>query len=573
MSPESAKIRVLPDLVMKRIAAGEVVERPASVVKELLENSLDAGSTAISLVIQNGGADLIQVIDNGCGMSEEDVLLCSQRHATSKIFNAEDLDSIETLGFRGEALASISSIARLEIITCREDDAESSQVYFEDGVIGEMMKAAPRRGTIITVKDLFYNVPARRKFLKTTSTELRHIILIFRRIAVAFPEIEFELILDEDKTYDLRKSDRKTRILDLIAKSSAANFIPVEKEIAGISLKGLIGRPGTGRRSRDNQMFFLNNRFITDRSLSHALISSYGSRLARNEYPDFFIFLEIDPARVDVNVHPTKDEVRFMDAKLVYDSVRRAVLEGLKQPAVVPDLQLIPGPATRTKFPRVNTRDEEDMGQLTLEIQRPSVGNSVIRDFRSEQRDRPSLWQVHNKYILTQIKSGLTLIDQHVAHERVLYEKALLAINDKRGVSQQLLFPQSIQMSPADYSVLMEMLPYLQQIGFGLKEFGKNTVIVESVPVTMKNGTEKELLLEMIDLYKDNQHDSNDIYDKIASVYACKAAIKAGEPMTLSEMASLIDQLFSTKEPYFCPHGRPVVVNLSIEEIDKRFGR
>lgn len=569
----TARIKILPELVMKRIAAGEVIERPASVAKELLENSIDAGADSISLIVRDAGAGLIQVVDDGCGMSSEDAALCCERHATSKVYTTEDLESILTMGFRGEALASISSVARMEIVTCRENDEESSRLMYENGEVVQHLKASPRKGTAISVKDLFYNMPARRKFLKTPSTELRHIISVFRHIAIAFPEVEFELIIDNEQTYDLRSADRKQRILDLLSSSSVHAYIPVEKTIGSVSLQGLISRPGSGRKSRQNQLFFLNNRYISDRSLSHAVLSAYGTRLPRNEYPEYFIFLRIDPARVDVNVHPTKMEVRFLDSKLVYDTVRRAVADGLRTPAVVPELQLVPGKISGAGRGAAQKRNPEDMGQLTLEAQRPVVGGGSVMDFRSERRERPSFWQLHDTYILTQVKSSLVLIDQHVAHERILFEKALSAMEDKRGISQQLLFPQSVPLEADEYAVLTDMLPYLNSIGFQLREFGKNTVIVEAVPVTMKNGTEKDLLIEMIDMYREENTAADTVSEKIAAVYACKAAVKSGDPLTLQEMASLVDQLFSTQEPYFCPHGRPIIVNLTLEEIDKKFGR
>ncbi|MBN2415838.1 DNA mismatch repair endonuclease MutL [bacterium] len=568
-----ARIKILPDLVMKRIAAGEVVERPASVVKELLENSLDAGASSISLIVRDAGSGLIKVVDDGCGMSSEDAALCCERHATSKVYTSEDLETISTLGFRGEALASISSVARMEIVTCRQNDSESSRLIYEDGSVVERLKTAPRRGTAISVKDLFYNQPARRKFLKAPSTELRHIISVFRHIAIAFPAVEFELIIDDERTYDLRAADRKQRILDLLSSAQAHTFIPVEKTIGSVSLQGLISRPGSGRKSKQNQLFFLNNRFITDRSLSHAVMTAYGTRLSRNEYPDYFIFLTIDPSRVDVNVHPTKIEVRFLDSRLVYDTVRRAVADGLRTPAVVPELQLVPGKISGARRAAARMRNPEEMGQLTLEAQRQAVGSAPVVDFRSGSRERPPFWQLHDTYILTQIKSSLVLIDQHVAHERILYEKALASLEDKRGISQQLLFPQSVQLDAGEFAVLTDMLPYLNDIGFTVREFGKNTVIVEAVPVTMKNGTEKELLLDMIDMYREESGGSDAVTEKIAAVYACKAAVKAGDPLTLQEMASLVDQLFSTKEPYFCPHGRPIIINLTLEEINKKFGR
>ncbi len=569
----STKIKILPDYVMKRIAAGEVVERPASVVKELLENSLDAGAGSVSLIIEGGGLDLIQVVDDGGGMSEEDALLCCQRHATSKIEKAEDLDAITSLGFRGEALASISSVARMEIITCREKDKEATHLFIESGRVQEVEKTAPRRGTIVTVKDLFHSVPARRKFLKTPSTELRHIVTAFRRIAIAFPEIEFELFIDDEKTFDLRREELRERIGALLSKEKADKLIPLKKSLGPIAIQGLMSQPGTAGRSRDNQMFFLNKRFITSRSLLHALYNGYGLRLAREEHPNFFLFIELDPARVDVNVHPTKAEVRFQDEKLVYDLVYKAVDEWLRTPASIPELEISESQARPRRFTRLMRPDVTDQGQLTLETGRSAMGNAAVLNFRSFEKEKPPFWQLHNKYILTQIKSGLTIIDQHVAHERILYEKALKARAGERAASQQLLFPQTLQLSPDEYRDLADLVPHLEKIGFSLKDFGKNTVVIEAVPVSVKNGQEKQVLSGMIDQIKEEHPEPNELLECVARAYACKAAVKAGDPLSAQEMASLVDQLFTTEDPYVCPHGRPIIITLPLEELDRKFGR
>jgi len=568
------KIHQLSDLLMKRIAAGEVVERPASVAKELLENSIDANATHISVHVKNAGIDYLQVADDGEGMSEADALICCNRHATSKIQTTEDLEAIHTLGFRGEALASISGVARMEIVTGRDSDDESTHVFYEDGAVREVMKAAPRLGTSITIKDLFYNIPARRKFLKTPNTELRHLMAVFRRIAIAYPEISFTFWVDDNKTFDLRAGSRQRRISDLISDSRHAQLIPVENEISGVKVRGLVSRPGTTGRSRDNQMFFMNRRHITSKSLMHAVLSAYGPTLSRSEYPNFFLFLELDPARVDVNVHPTKIEVRFLDERLIHDTVRRAVSASLRKPEVVPDLQLITGNRPQPVAPAAfNSFDPADQGQLTLEVQRPPVVIHQVSEYRSVEQERPPFWQLHHTYIVSQIKSGITFIDQHVAHERILYEKALKAQANQMGMSQQLLFPQTVHLRPDDHLVLETMVPHLERIGFVIKDFGQNAVLIEAVPVTVKNGTEKDLLLSLIDGYKEEGQEAGNPFEAVAKVFSCKAAVKAGDALSLQEMASLVDQLFTTDEPYFCPHGRPVVINIPLEEIDRRFGR
>ena len=567
-----SKINILPEFLMKRIAAGEVIERPASVVKELLENSLDAGSTSVSLLIKGGGISQIQVIDDGEGMTEEDALICCERHATSKLHEPEDLEAIHTLGFRGEALASISSVSRMTITTSTGGE-EGTQVIMESGRIHEVLKIAAKRGTTVTVKDLFSNIPARRKFLKSQNTELRHIISLFRRIALSHPGIDFSLFIDDEKTMDLRGGALEDRIRDLLTEKRASSLIRVEKKSSAISVVGFVSRPGEALRSRRDQFFFLNNRYIVSKSMIHGVLSAYGSRLGRNEYPIFLIYLEMTPKHFDVNVHPTKIEVRFIDEKYVHDMVHGAVQEALRKPMVVPELQLVTGRKHKIAFSGYPHRHEGDYGQLTLEAQRPETGENVIEYRPSPDKDVPSLWQLHNRYILSQIKSGLTIIDQHVAHERILYERALESKKENAGLSQQLLFPQTIEFTPDDFLVLTEILPYLEKIGFGLKEFGRNTLVIEAVPVEVKTGRERELLLEIIEEYKSSHNENTDIFEEVATAFACRSAIKSGDRLTFQEMAFLIDRLFATREPYFCPHGRPIVINLTLEEIDRRFGR
>ncbi len=566
------KIQILPDFLMKRIAAGEVVERPASVVKELLENAIDADANAISLLIQNAGTGLIQVIDNGEGMVEEDAVLCCERHATSKISRTEDLDSITSLGFRGEALASIGSISRMEIITRTETDEEGTHVFVEWGKVGEVLKTAAKKGTNISVKDLFFNVPARRKFLKTPATELRHIILAFKRLALAYPEIDFSLVVEGEKTIDVRQENRLQRIEDLLGERKGSQLIPIEKKISHVSVEGFVSRPGESRKTRNDQFFFLNRRYIVNRSLLHGVLSAYGPRLSHQEYPAYILYIDMDPQQFDVNVHPTKIEVRFSDEKFVHDIVRKAVQDVLKTPVAVPRMHFVSGSGRSRSLSKMGHSQSVDLGQMTLDVQRPQTGEQIAES-KIQSDEMPRLWQLHNRYILSQIKSGLTIIDQHVAHERILYEKALAVKSRNRGLAQQLLFPQIVEMTPEDFLVLTEILPFLEKIGFGLREFGKNTVVIEAVPVDVKSGREKELLGEIIEAYREEMTLTQDTWDAVVKAFACKSAIKSGDRLTINEMASLIDQLFATEDPYSCPHGRPVIVSLSLEEIDKRFGR
>ncbi len=578
------RIHILPESVINRIAAGEVIERPASVVKELIENAIDAHATQITVHLKGSGLELIRVIDNGDGMSEEDALICMQRHATSKIANVEDLEKIETLGFRGEALASIGEVARLVITTRTESAEEATEIYFENGQIQEVLKTGAPKGTSIAVKDLFAFFPARRKFLKTPTTELRHAVAMVRRMALAHPEIEFTLFIEDTKSFEIPSQTLEQRVASLWGEEKSGGLLPLDKAFRHLTIRGFVSKPGFTTRTREDQFLFLNNRYIVNKTLHHAIVSAYGNTLLSGEFPLFIVFLTMPPQYFDVNVHPQKIEVRFSDERFMYEMVRKSVEEVLRTPKAMPEFQLISGRKKIFPYTRQSKR-WTDPGQLSLTTTPPDlnaqsplqlVSQESLLERPSEpfpERESPLLWQVHNRYILSQIKSGLILIDQHVAHERILYEKALKAMEEKNAPSQQLLFPTPVFISPEDMLVLTEILPYLERVGFGIQEFGKNTVLIQSVPMDIKIGREKVVLLEMIDLYKETGQAENGAKENVAKVYACSSAIKAGEKLTQQEMASLVDQLFATENPYFCPHGRPIVVTLTLEELDKRFGR
>ena len=562
-------IRILPESLINKIAAGEVVDRPASVVKELVENSIDAGGDRISVIIREGGKSFIQVVDNGTGMSQEDALLSFERHSTSKISTPEDLENIRTLGFRGEALASIASVSRVEMRTKRDEDTEATLLRLEGGVLKDMAKTGGNRGTSVVVKNLFFNTPARRKFLKSAQTEFRHILNVMNRFILAYWEVAFTLINEGREVYNLRKADLVKRIKDLFGERYSDNIIGFYREGRGIRVSGYVGNMDTFRKSRGEQFIFLNRRFIQHKGLNHAVLSAYGSSLPQGAFPFYALFLDIDPRRADVNVHPTKIEAKFSDESLVYSLVYSAVKEALSSERVIPQLKVM-------KREEVKMKKEMPVeGGLSLDFQERET-DAMTRSISQERRearkfDQVNLWQLHNKYILSQIKSGLTIIDQHLAHERILYEKALNCFKGQKPSSQQLLFPQAVQLSPEDYYLLMEIQLYLEKLGFIVKDFGGNTVVVEAVPAEFRRANEEKILLDIIDDYKKNK--GFDVKEDVAKSYACKAAIKAGEKLTLEEMNSLVDQLFATRNPYFCPHGRPIIVNISLEEIDRRFLR
>jgi DNA mismatch repair protein MutL len=379
------------------------------------------------------------------------------------------------------------------------------------------------------------------------------------------------LYIDGKKTYDLRPGKLEKRIRDLMGKEKTSLLIPVEKKDSMYSFSGLISRPTDTVKTRENQFFFLNKRIIVNKSVIHAILSAYENRLERNTYPIYILYLEMETQHFDVNVHPSKIEVRFRNERIIHDFIRNAIKDALHKPSVIPELTIV---HNTKKFGKAQKRMvARDMGQLTLEAQEPIKQDETKGYHYQEFHQTPSLWQIHKRYIISQIKSGLTIIDQHVAHERVLYEKAKKSLQGRQGVSQQLLFPQTVQLSPDDYLILTEILPFLEKIGFSLKEFGTNTIVIEAIPADIKTGFERDLLTDIIDYYHETKGETSDVKDAVAKSFACKSAIKSGKEMSYEEMASLIDQLFATENPYFCPHGRPIVINLTIEELDKRFGR
>jgi DNA mismatch repair protein MutL len=570
LDPMPSKIRILSESLMKRIAAGEVVERPASAVKELLENALDAGATFIQLVVKDSGLGLVQVVDNGEGMGEDDVLKCCERHATSKIWTPEDLEDIRTFGFRGEALSSIGSVSRLTITARTREESEATQLRLEGGRIQDVQKVGAPQGCSISVSDLFFNVPARRKFLKSPATELKHILSVFRRTALSQEGIRFSLHIDGEKTLDLVPETLESRIQALFHELSPEEWVPIDFKGSGLSIRGYVSRPGKGFRSRDNQWIFLNRRYIVNRTLMHRILSAFGNTLPHGEYPFFLIFLEMETSRYDINVHPMKMEARFSDERAVAHLVLSAIQDALASGIRKHDFRVVSSP----KFsPSFFGQEESEGIQLSLDAQRPGSMDNVLDYHQKTAGDRPSLWQIHDRYILSQIKSGLTIIDQHVAHERILYERILNLKARDNGSSQQLLFPQTLSLRPDQQAVLIEMLPHLEKMGFSLKEFGQNTLILEAVPVDIRSGREKDVLMEMIEMFEEIHSDHADPWEMAARVFACKAAVKSGDKLGFQEMAALIDQLFATKQPYVCPHGRPIIITIPLEEIDKRFGR
>ncbi|GIV46263.1 MAG: DNA mismatch repair protein MutL [Ignavibacterium sp.] len=612
----SGRIKILPENLANKIAAGEVVQRPESVVKELLENSIDAEAKNIELIIKQAGKSLIQVCDDGIGMTEEDAILCIQKHATSKISTLSDLEAIRTLGFRGEALSSIAAVSQIEIRTqtAQQEIGTLIRIEKEGEIIKE--KVSVNKGTCVSVKNLFYNTPARRKFLKSDATELKHVIDTFNRIALAHPEINFKFYNNDTLVNDYKSGTLEERIAQIFADNMLDALIPVEEKTEYLSLHGYIGKPSIFRKSKGEQYLYLNKRFVVNKHINHAVFTAFENILEKGDYPFFVLFMEIDPSKVDVNIHPSKLEVKFDDEKDVYNFVLAVIRKSIGSHDLVPSMTFSGNenseeklsfnaftPVAKNDFSdrpvfsksidskreRISDEDIELVfGNLATNVIRKEQSNFIPEFIESESQqeyklekkttaddEEPSfIIQLHNKYILSQIKSGLMIIDQHVAHERILYEKALSRLETDIPFSQQLLFPITIQFDPASYEILKELNSHLHRLGFQLKFSSRYYITIEGVPEDIKSGSEERLLKEFIEEFKTNQLEKKlEEKDNIAKSYSCKTAIKAGDKLSESEMRLLIDQLFATSMPYVCPHGRPIVIKISLEEFDRRFGR
>ena len=585
-------IKVLPPNIANKIAAGEVVDRPASIVKELVENSIDAEATEIKVIISQAGKEMIQVADNGSGMSEEDAILAFERHATSKIKDIHDLDHILTLGFRGEALASIASVSRLELKTCLNGQT-GTLLKIDSGKIISKEKAALKQGTIITVKNLFYNTPARRNFLSSESTESNHILKALKRFFLSHPDIHFIVINNDEEIFNLPATSLDTRIAQVFGQKFYDNLVYVREELNDIIFEGYICQPENARGNTANQFIFLNRRSIINRNLAHAIFQGYGNLIERSKYPQFIVFLNISANLVDVNVHPTKMEVRFSNERVIYHLFLSAVRKAIQKEDMVPEFSMDASGSERKEIQNYfQTRrfgnpvkkvfshhdiaeDLEDQTSMDFAnlITKTETENSVEVP-PANQTVQANLWQVNNRYIFSQIKSGLVVIDQHVAHERVLYEKFLKYLESGRNVpSQQLLFPQTLDLALEDYLIYSEVKDWIERIGFSITELSGRTIVIEAIPADVKVGHESKILIQILDYYRENEGGNYQPHEKIAAAFACKNAIKSGDKLSLEEMNSLIDQLFATKEPYFCPHGRPVIITFSLEELDKKFKR
>ena len=599
-------IKLLPDSVANQIAAGEVIQRPASAVKELMENALDAGATQIDLVVKDAGKSMIMVIDNGCGMSETDARLCFERHATSKISKAEDLFAIRTMGFRGEALASIAAIAQVELKTRRKEDEVGTKIINEGSVVKEQSLVPMQHGTSFTVKNLFFNVPARRNFLKSTQAEMRHVVEEFTRVSLMNPEIGFTLTSDGKELYHLYPGNLKQRIMGLFGSNYEEKLLPVRQEAERVRIDGYIVKAEFAKKTRGEQYFFVNKRFIKHAYLHHAIENAYMEMISQDSFPGYFLNIEVDPSDIDINIHPTKTEVNFLDVKLVYAILHAAVRKAIGQhnlspmidfdespdlnkdfgaafamskPLAIPNIPLDPNfnPFRKESSPREthydNTFHRENNTNpgdwRLLYGERTDLPNESFVP-KEEAKPNNQYLQVNQSYIVTAIKSGMLVIDQNLAHSRVLFEKFLKEMENHSGVSQQELFPQAMSLNLNDASLLKEMMPELENLGFVLEQANPTTFMINGTPSDAVGCDAVDLLEKILDNYKINTTDLQlDRKLNLAKTMAAQLAIKPQTRLSEMEMQNLVDQLFACNVAEVAPNGKKIYVILNMEDLFK----
>jgi len=620
-------IELLPDHIANQIAAGEVIQRPASAVKELMENAIDAGADQVKLIIQDAGKSLVQVIDNGRGMSVTDARMAFERHATSKIRNIEDLFRIRTMGFRGEALASIAAVAQVELKTKRSIDENGTCIEIDNSFVKKQEPVAFPNGTSIAMKNLFFNVPARRNFLKSNAAEMRHIVDEFIRVALSFPEIRFICISNGQEVFHLEKGTLKQRIVQILGVNYGSKLVSVQEKTDYLNVAGFVGKPDTAKRTRGDQYFFVNNRFIRSAYLNHAVMTAFQQMIPGDSFPLYVLFIDIDPSRVDINVHPTKQEIKFEDEKIVYAFVQAAVKHALAQFSITPSLDFDLDPAIQSldavskpfseevkteieysslykTFTRKNqahfiepsdnsellhwrNREAEDENFARSVIEpplpvngQPSTANnfqSLYARFSSDplfHNQEMRLVQLQNSYIVCETDGGFLLIHQQAAHERVLYEKFMLALSGKPLAGQPGLFPQTITLSTPDALMLQELLPALQALGYTIEPFGKDSFIVQSTTAGQAETNAKKVIENVLEQCKHAGSEKiTSLHEKLIRSLAWQQAIKSGTPLSETEMRSLTGDLFRCMQPNTAPNGRPVFVEFKKDYLEKLFGR
>jgi DNA mismatch repair protein MutL len=619
-------IHLLADNIANQIAAGEVIQRPSSAVKELMENAIDARATDIRLIINDAGKSLVQVVDNGSGMSAADARKCFERHATSKITGIDDLFRIRTMGFRGEALASIAAVAEVVLKTRREGDEWGACIEIDNSVPRKEEPVAMAAGTSIAMKNLFFNVPARRNFLKSNASEMRHIVEEFMRIALAFPEIFFSFTANGQEMFHLEKGSLKQRLVQVLGSSYNAKLVNVQENTDYLNIYGFAGKPDTAKKTRGDQYFFVNNRFIKSPYLNHAVMSAYQELIPSDSFPAYALFIDIDPAQLDVNVHPTKQEIKFEDEKIVYAFVQAAVKHALAQFSVTPTLdfdldasiqQLDAVSKPFTSRERSTAADSPLYQTFSRQNQAHKIEKSELRDWKEFYTPRetaadagsaapdspggpsPEPWQslsqsamasaepelslpesesqylqILQTYVLVSNPGGLLLIHQQAAHERILYERFTHAIRGKALPSQSCLFPSMLQLSPADSVLLDSLLGDLQQLGYLIEPFGKDTFAIQGTPADLETGAEKRVIEQLLEQFK---HSSGSLQvtprEKLMRGLARQQAIKAGTALKGDEMRHLAESLMACQQPNVSPFGQPVYAVLDHDSLNKLFER
>lgn len=603
-------IQLLPDSIANQIAAGEVVQRPASAVKELMENAIDAGATRITVIVKDAGKSLLQIIDNGSGMSETDARMSLERHATSKIKKAEDLFTIRTMGFRGEALASIAAVAQMEMKTRKADQELGTLLVVEGSDVKKQEPVACEKGTSIAVKNLFYNIPARRNFLKSNPVELRHIIDEFHRLALAHAGISFSFVQGDEQIYDLPAGKNLSasallsqRIVNLFGKSYQEQLAPCHEQTEYVKVSGFTGKPEFARKTRGEQFLFVNNRFIRSNYLHHAVMTAFEGLLPEGNFPFYVLFIEIDPKHIDINVHPTKTEIKFDDERAVYAVVRAAVRQALGAHNLAPTIdfnedinllsklgntsseaakQVYLDERFETSLTRANQQNWEKLfeGELTSKLIQPVTQQSFIVEAnlasgeQMQESEERIIAQLHQRYILRQVKNGMMIIDQQSAHERVLFEKFSEDLKYRSAATQQSLFPKTITFPASDFALIQEMEQEIKGLGFRFEIFGKNTLLVNGVPANLKHITEKELFEGLIDQFKHNQSElALPLQENLTRALAKRASIKAGQKLEREEMQELLNSLFLCKTPNYSPDGKPTFYIFELGKLESYFNR
>ena len=604
-------IHLLPDHVANQIAAGEVVQRPSSVVKELLENSIDAESTEIKLLIKNAGKTLIQVIDNGKGMSVTDACLSFERHATSKIKAAEDLFALHTKGFRGEALASIAAIAHVELKTKQEYTELGTAITIEGSTIIDQNSVAAPKGTSIAVKNLFFNIPARRNFLKSDAVELRHIIDEFHRVVLAHPQINFSMYHNGNNLFDLRSENFRQRIVHTFGKKTNEKLVPVDEDTELLKISGFVGKPEYAKKSRGEQFFFVNQRFIKSPYLNHAIQAAFEGLLPTHKFPSYFLNLSVDPKSIDINIHPTKTEVKFDDEPTMYALLRAAVKHSLGQFSIAPILDFQHDPSMDTPYYQHNEQVSSPKVEVDPNFNPFSKSNTKVspstapawealytglnsettenqNDFSEVQFESDELqssifdedegkkvqntFQLQNKYIISTIKSGMVVIDQNRAHERILYEDFLKQITVKDTVCQQLMFPLELEFSTQEMGLLQTIREQLEQAGFVFDALANKKAVISAIPVALKENDVLKVFVQLIDDVQNEVPDFNfSSSDLLAKTFAKSLAIKNGKKLNITEQEFIVNSLFACKEPSISLNNKAIFTTIETSEIESKF--